>query len=133
LSSQHIKLFLVLYRLKQPEEEIEEPPELASNLNSALLYDLLLGYGPPGVGGELSVIGSEVVGQSEDGSDNNEVEKKSPTLTMTTCYSPVSSSVQSGGRNGNDTSAGTSSSSFFDSKYFPSYSVILAITIAVGE
>jgi hypothetical protein len=107
-----------------------------------MLYDILLGYGTDHHINSPEDSGND--GTSGDSESNNGVQPKggkSPTLTMTTCYSPVSSSVQSGGgnrggsTNPNETSIGSSSSSsnFFDSKYFPPYSIILAITIAVGK
>ncbi|OXA46621.1 Neuroligin-4, X-linked [Folsomia candida] len=135
----------VLYmgRLKQPEEDGEQEPPgqdvgvVGGGLNSAMLYDLLLGYGygveggvSPGVDG-VTLLGGED-GQSETGIETDlggAKGGKSPTLTLTTCYSPVSSSVQSGGRGTNETGTATN---FFDGSNFPPYSVILAITIAVG-
>lgn len=134
----------VTHRLKQPEEDGEQEPPgqdvgvVGGGLNSAMLYDLLLGYGygveggvSPGVDG-VTLLGGED-GQSETGIETDlggAKGGKSPTLTLTTCYSPVSSSVQSGGRGTNETGTATN---FFDGSNFPPYSVILAITIAVGE
>jgi len=156
-----------LFRLKQPEEEIEETPELTgtSPLNPAQLYDLLLGYGygllgynggresqsvpelvetSYDIGGDTGFIGGTGVGRAPTG--DNEITNKNHTSIVTTCYSPVLSSVQQestakGGSSngGGQTFSGTaslnetSSSSFFDSTYFPPYSIILAITIAVGK
>jgi hypothetical protein len=164
-----------VFRLKQPEEEIEETPEMTggSPLNPAQLYDLLLGYGygllgyngpgesqsvpelvetPYDVGGDTGFAGA--AGRLPSTGDT-EITNKNHTSIVTTCYSPVlSSSVQQkessakgavvGGGGANAAGAGqtfsgtgslneTSSSSFFDSTYFPPYSIILAITIAVGE
>lgn len=130
---------------------MEETPELTggTQLNSAQLYDLLLGYGY-GTGDpsqslpelvETSYDIQEVPGTIVGG--DNEITNKSPTLTLTTCFSPVSSSVQESSIKGSGsgrtffptgtTGLNETSSSFFDSTHFPPYSIILAITIAVGE
>lgn len=127
------------YRLKHPEDEGEELPPDNPAMNSAMLYDLLVGYGyiPPNSDPLDPDLDLHLEGSSN--SNRTGASKLSPTLTMTTCYSPVSSSVQSG--NGrlspapNETSSSSSSPNFFDSSHFPpySYSLVLAVTIGVGK
>lgn len=129
----------MINRLKQPEEETD--PESGSEvvgggLNSAMLYDLLLGLG---YRVEAGISNSGGVTLLEDGQSETEVNEsgdksgKNPTLTLTTCYSPVSSSVQSSSRGENGTPGGLNSNIFFVGDNFPPYSVFLAVTIAIGE
>lgn len=129
-----------------PEDDEEEPPELMTGLGSSVqLLELPLGYGYYSFGyyGNAQNPSESVDGSlnSEDGGsgrgrNNNEINGGGgPPLTYTTCYSPVSSSIQesSSANSGKTSNSSNEHSSTLSSFYLSPYSTVLAITIAIGK